>query len=146
MNDVRCPRCGGSNPPNAVYCGMCAAQLNIQPPINIPPPTNAPPPASVQPPPPAGYYPPPVPGLKVMGDNTKWALGLGIASFFCCGPITAIIGLFLAKKDMDAIAAGRAPQLDEKWAKWAFYLNIGGLILSVLGLCLFWGMSGLRRF
>ena len=134
MNEVSCPRCGGSNPPSAVFCGMCAAPLNIQPPINV------------QPPPTPGYYPPPVPGLKVLGKKTKWALGLGIAALFCCGPLTGIIGVFLAKKDMDEIAAGRAPQLDEKWAKGAFYLNIGGLILCVVGLCLFWGATMLRHF
>jgi hypothetical protein len=80
-----------------------------------------------------------------MGDNTKWALGLGIASLFCCGPVTGVIGVFLAKKDMDEIAAGRAPQLDESMAKVAFYLNIIGLALFVVGLCLFWGVAGLHR-
>lgn len=81
-----------------------------------------------------------------MGDNTKWALGLGIAALFCCGPFTGVPGVFLAKKDMDEFAAGRAPQLDEKWAKWAYYLNIISLVLFVLGLCVFWGLGGLRRF
>ncbi len=120
---------------------MCGALLTTQPPTNV-----QPPPANVQPPPATGYYPPPVPGLKVMGDNTKWALGLGIASLFCCGPITGVIGLFLAKKDMDEAASGRAPHLDESWAKGAFYLNIVGLILFVAGICLFWGRTGLRGF
>ena len=134
MNDVRCPRCGGTIPPNAAFCGLCGAPLTIQPPTNV------------QPPPATDYYPPPVPGPKVMGDNTKWALGLSIASLLCCGPFTGVFGVFLAKKDMDEIAAGRAPQLDEKWAKWAYYLNIVGLILFVVGLCLFWGRTGPRGF
>jgi hypothetical protein len=90
--------------------------------------------------------PPGNPGLKIAGDNTKWAIGLGVAALFCCGPLTGIPGIFLAKKDMDEIAAGRAPHLDEGWAKGAFYLNIIGLILFVLGICLFWGGAGLRRF
>ena len=34
----------------------------------------------------------------VMGQNTKWAIGLGIAALFCCGPFTAIPGLFLPKR------------------------------------------------
>jgi hypothetical protein len=55
-------------------------------------------------------------------------------------------GIFLAKKDMDEIASGRAPHLDESWAKNAFYLNIVAVVLSVLGMCLWWGMGGLRRF
>jgi hypothetical protein len=96
--------------------------------------------------PPPTYYPPPGAGPKIMGDNTKWALGLGIASLFCCGPITGIIGIILAKKDMDEIAAGRAPQLDEGWAKGSFYLNIVALVLFVFVICLFWGGAGLRRF
>jgi hypothetical protein len=81
----------------------------------------------------------------VLGNNTKWALGLGIASVFCCGPVTGVIGIFLAKKDMDEIAAGRAPQLDESMAKVAFYLNIIASALAVVGLCLFWGMAAMRR-
>jgi hypothetical protein len=74
---------------------------------------------------------------------------LGVASLFCCGPITGIIGIILAKKDMDEIASGRAPQLDDTWAKVGFYLNIIALVLFVCGLCVFWGgagLSGLRRF
>jgi len=81
-----------------------------------------------------------------MGNNTKWALGLGIASLFCCGPVTGIVGVILAKKDMDEVAAGRAPQLDGQWAQGAFYLNIVALILFVAGICLFWGRLGLGRF
>ena len=53
--------------------------------------------------------------------------------------MTGIIGLILAKKDMDDVASGRAPQLDEGWAKGAFYLNIVALGLFVCGLCLFLG-------
>lgn len=81
-----------------------------------------------------------------MGSNTKWALGLGIAALFCCGPFTGVPGIFLAKKDMNEIATGRAPQLDESWAKNAFYLNIIALVLFVAGICLFWGRTGLRHF
>jgi hypothetical protein len=84
---------------------------------------------------------------KLIGGNTKWAVGLGIAGIFCCGPFTALPGLFLAKKDMDEIAAGRAPQLNDGWARGAFYLNIVALGLFVLGVCLFWGRLGmLHRF
>jgi len=84
---------------------------------------------------------------KVMGDNTKWGLGLGIAAIFCCGPFTAIPGIFMAKKDMDQIAAGQAPHLNEGWAKAAFYLNIIALGIFVLSICLFWGRLGaLRHF
>jgi hypothetical protein len=78
------------------------------------------------------------------GNNTKWAVGLGIAGIFCCGPFTAIPGIFLAKKDMDDIAAGRA-QWNEGWAKGAFYLNIIALGLFILGICLFWGRLGMLR-
>ena len=95
---------------------------------------------------PPGAYPPQFPGAKVWGDNTKWAIGLGIAALFCCGPLAGVPGIFLAKKDMDQIAAGLAPNLDESWAKNAYYLNIVAVVLSVLGMCLWWGMGGLRRF
>lgn len=81
-----------------------------------------------------------------VGNSTKWAIGLGIAGIFCCGPFTAIPGIFLAKKDMDDIAGGRA-QWNEGWAKSAFYLNIIALGLFVLSICLFWGrLRMLRHF
>jgi len=134
MNEANCPRCGGTNPPNSPFCGSCGTPLVSQPPTNA------------QVPPAPIYYPPSVFAGKVMGNNTKWALGLGIASLFCCGPVTGVVGVILAKKDMDEIAAGRAPQLDGQWAQWAFYLNIVALILFVAGICLFWGRLGLGRF
>jgi hypothetical protein len=71
---------------------------------------------------------------------------LGIVALFCCGPLTGVPGLFLAKKEMDEIAAGRAPFLDEGWAKGAYYLNIVALVLFVLGLCVFWGVGGQHHF
>jgi hypothetical protein len=80
-----------------------------------------------------------------MGTNTKWALGLGIVGLFCCGPFATIPGIFLAKKDMDDFAAGRAPFLNEGAARGAFYLNIIALGLSILGICLIWGRLGLLR-
>jgi hypothetical protein len=110
-------------------------------------PTSYPPPQGGYPPQPGGIYPPPVPGTKMVGQNTKWAIGLGIAALFCCGPFTGVPGFIMAKKDMDAFASGQAPYLDESAAKLAFYLNIVALGLFVLGICLFWGRLGLlRRF
>jgi hypothetical protein len=127
------------------------------PPGAIPAPPGAYPPGAYPPPPPGaipaqpgayppGAYPPMAFGVKVTGQNTKWALGLGIAALFCCGPFTAIPGIFLAKKDMDEFASGRAPQLNEGSAKGAFYLNIIALILSVLGWLFVWGRGGLHGF
>lgn len=152
MNGISCSKCGGTNPPNAAFCGTCGAPLAAQQPSSSQPASTGgqPPPAGFQPvpasqPPPAGY-PPQFPAPKVMGDNTKWALGLGVAAFFCCGPVAGIPGMILAKKDMDAIASGQAPHLNESSAKGAFYLNIICLILFVVGLCIFWGLRGMRRF
>lgn len=83
----------------------------------------------------------------MLGDKTKWALGLAVVSLFCCGPLTAIPGIFIAKQDMDEIASGRAPQLNDGWAKAAFYLNIVSLGLFVLGICVYWGLlGGMRRY
>jgi len=65
---------------------------------------------------------------------------------FCCGPFTSVPGIFLAKKDMDEIAAGRAPQLNEGWAKGAFYLNVISLVLTVLAIFFWFGVGGLHRF
>lgn len=121
------------------------------PPGAIPAPPGAYPPTGAYPaPPPGAYppgaYPPTAFGVKVTGQNTKWALGLGIAALFCCGPFTAIPGLILAKKDMDEFASGRAPQLNESSAKGAYYLNIIALILSVIGWLWVWSRGGLHGF
>jgi zinc-ribbon domain len=172
MDTVSCPKCGAANPPNSAFCGTCGTPLAVQQPQapsgNVPagwqppaaPPAQPPgayqpPPAGVYPPQPPGAYPPPPPGYpqppgypyqKIVGNNTKWAVGLGIGSLFCCGPLLSIPGIFMAKKDMDEIAAGRAPQLNEGWAKGAFYLNIICLIISVLGLLFWFGLGGMHRF
>jgi len=164
-----CPRCGATIPQESAFCGVCGTLLATQPPANVPPPPAniQPPPAGFQPPPP-GAYPPPPPGAytppppgaipappgaypvytgaKITGDNTKWALGLGIASLFCCGPFTSIPGIFLAKKDMDEINAGRAPHLNESNTKIAYYLNIISLVLSVIAIFFWLGLGGLHRF
>jgi len=126
------------------------------PPGAIPAPPGAYPPAGAYAPPPPGAipgppgayppgaYPPTAFGVKITGQNTKWALGLGIAALFCCGPFTAIPGIFLAKKDMDEFASGRAPQLNEGSAKGAYYLNIIALILSVIWWLYVWSRGGLQ--
>jgi hypothetical protein len=165
MNSISCPHCGAVNPPTSAFCGSCGASLAQpaaaqQPPVPPqpeappppPPPPSLQPPYTPPPPPPGGFPPPPgaYPGAyptgKILGDKTKWALGLGAASIFCCGPFTGVVGLILAKQDMDEIASGRAPHLDIAWAKAAFYINLAALILSVLGMCAFFGLHGLRRF
>lgn len=110
------------------------------------PPAGAPPSAGYQPLPPGDAYPAQFEGQKVTGSNTKWALGLGIAGIFCCGPFTAIPGIFMAKKDMDDIAAGRAPHLNDGMAKAAYYVNIAAVVLFVVGLCFWFGIGGLHRF
>jgi hypothetical protein len=169
MSDVRCPHCGGTNESNVAFCGTCGTPLAVQAPAasaNQPTPGAPQPPASNQPqppgpyaplppgaipappgvyPPPPGVYPPSPLGIQVTGQNTKWAIGLGIAALFCCGPFTAIPGLFLAKNDMDQFASGRAPHLNESTAKLAFYLNVIALVLSVIGILFFWG-RGFRGF
>jgi hypothetical protein len=162
MDTMICPRCGATIASDSAFCGVCGTPLSaqqqpapaapanapagLQPPGNqpAPPPGAFPPPPGAYPPPPAAY-PPVYPGAKVVGDNTKWAIGLGIAALFCCGPFTAIPGFFLAKKDMDQFASGSAPQLDVSWSKMAYYLNIIALVLFVAGICLFWGRLGLIR-
>ena len=169
MSEIICPKCGATIPQESAFCGVCGAPLGAQqqaPPTAVTPPAGWQPPVASQPPPnayppqpPGAYTPPPpgaipagpggypvYPGAKVTGQNTKWALGLGIAALFCCGPFTAIPGFFMAKKDMDMIASGQAPHLNESSAKGAYYLNIIALILSVLGWLFVWSRGGLRGF
>lgn len=171
MSSVFCPQCGAANDPTAAFCAACGKPMAAQapaPPAAAPPPFAAPPPAPAPPPawqppaniqqappgfppqpgaypPPPGVYPPPgFPYQKITGSNTKWAIGLAVVSLFCCGPFTAVPGIIMAKKDMDDIAAGRAPQLDEGWAKGAYYFNIIALVLSVIGLIWWWSIGGLH--
>jgi hypothetical protein len=163
MSDIVCSRCGVTNEGDAAFCRACGTPFKAAapPPPAAAPPGAYPPPPSGYPPAPPGYppppqgYPPAPPGYpppggypgypaKKTGDNTKWALGLGAAGLIFCGVFTAIPGAFLAKKDMDQIAAGRAPQLDENWAKNAYYFNIGVAILSLLLWFLFFGRGGFR--
>ncbi len=146
------------SPLKPIASGSEPIQPSLPPPYTPVPNVDPPPAGSYQTPagayqPPPGAYPPPksvyppvIPGAKIVGDNTKWAVGLGIAALFCCGPVTGIIGFFLAKRDMDEIAAGRAPFLDESWAKGAYYLNIIALVLFVFGICVFSGLGRMRHF
>ena len=126
-------------PPAAVPPPAWQPPTNMQPPPPGFPPSPGFPPPGAFPPPPGGYPPPPgYPYQKITGSNTKWALGLGVVSLCCCGPFTAVPGIIMAKKDMDDIAAGRAPHLDEGWAKNAYYFNIIALVLSVIGMIWWW--------
>ncbi len=149
------PAASGTQPP----AGAIPAQPSAYPPTGANAATGAYaalPPGAI--PAPHGVYPPGhpvyqqgvpgtmIPGSMVTGQNTKWAIGLGIAALFCCGPFTAIPGIFLAKKDMDEFASGRAPYLNASSAKSAFYLNIVALILSIIGIFFFWGRTGLHGF
>jgi hypothetical protein len=162
MSSVFCPQCGATNDPTAAFCAACGKPMVAQspaPPAAAPPPpawqppTNIqqpppvfPPPPGAYPPPPGAYPPPPgYPYQKMTGSNTKWAIGLAVVSLFCCGPFTAVPGIIMAKKDMDDIAAGRAPHLDEGWARGAYYFNIIALVLSLIGLIWWWSVGGLRR-
>ena len=168
MSSVFCPQCGAANDLTAAFCAACGKPMVAQssaPPAAAPPPPwqqppniqQAPPVYPLQPgafppqpgayPPPPGAYPPPpgYPYQKITGSNTKWAIGLAVVSLFCCGPFTAVPGIIMAKKDMDEIAAGRAPHLDEGWAKGAYYFNISALVLTVIGLIWWWSVGGLRN-
>jgi hypothetical protein len=123
------------------------------PPAGAYPPTPQgayPPPPSGYPPPPQGYPPPGgYPGSasagKSMGNNSKIAFGLAAISLVggfilpllgYISPFLAGCGAYMAKKEMDDIAAGRAPQLDPGWAKGAYYTNLVLVGLAILGLFL----------
>lgn len=71
-----------------------------------------------------------------------WAFGLAAAclligwftvSFLAyVGPILGVGGAYMAKKDMDDFAAGRAPQLNGDMAKIAYYGCIGSAVLMLV--------------
>lgn len=70
------------------------------------------------------------------------ALVLGILGIFCCGPISSIPGIILAKMEMDAIGRGEAAAKNLGLAKAAFWVSIIATALTVIGLCAYIGLVG----
>jgi hypothetical protein len=134
MNETRCPRCGGVNPANSLFCANCGAQFGTPAGMNSP---QAPP--SVPP----NYYPPPPPPAYPLQPQAKSnraliAMICAVLGFVACGPIASVPGIVLGKLEMDAIREGRAPRSGENMAKWAFYLSIAATAISVLMICVYW--------
>ncbi len=131
MNESRCPRCGGFNPANSLFCSNCGLQFGMTAgPANQQGPTAPP----YYPPPPPPTYPVPAP----KSNRGLIAMICAVLGFIACGPFTSVPGIVLAKMEMDAIREGRAPQSGENTAKWAFYLSIAATAISVLMICVYW--------
>ncbi len=133
MNESRCPRCGGVNPANSLFCSNCGMQFGMP----------AGPPSQQVPPVATSYYPPPPPPTYPLQPPAKSnramiAMICAVLGFVACGPFTGVPGIWLAKQEMDAIREGRAPQSGENTAKWAFYLSIAATVISALMICVYW--------
>jgi hypothetical protein len=134
-----CSKCGTANLAEAKFCGNCGSPMP-QPvnPTPVQPQPNAGP--YVGQPTPGPYVGQPAPGPYVApagaapsSNRAVISLILGIAGFLCCGPVTAVPGIFVAKAELDAIKSGRAPATQEGMAKVAFWLCIAAAILGTLG-------------
>ncbi len=132
MNETRCPRCGGVNPANSLFCSNCGLQFGM--PAGIPNQPVAPGATTYYPPPPPPSYP--VPPAK--SNRALIAIICSVVGLVGCG-LASILGGVLGKLEMDAIREGRAPQSGENMAKWAFYLGIAGTAIWGLMICVYWG-------
>ena len=132
MNESRCPRCGGVNPVNSLFCSNCGMQFGV--PAGLPNQQVPPVATTYYPPPPPPTYP--VPAAK--SNRALIAMICAVLGFVACGPFTSVPGIVLAKMEMDSIRDGRAPQSGENTAKWAFYLSIAATVISVLMICVYW--------
>ncbi len=79
--------------------------------------------------------PPPPPGGEAPVNKTKamWSLILSIASIVCCcGIWTAIPGVILGKKELNAIKAGTSDPSNQGMAKAGFIIGLISIILSII--------------
>jgi hypothetical protein len=140
MSEMVCSRCGAKNPEASAFCNRCgtpfAASASAGP--TAPP---APPSQGYSSPP--GAYPVHSGAARVVGTNTKWALGLAGAglvlgwtfSFLAfIAPVLAVAGAYAAKRDIDEFTAGNTPQVNADWARGAYYANIAVAVLVLLAL------------
>lgn len=89
-----------------------------------------------QPQPVMGQTPPPPPGGQAPNKSkAMWSLILSLASIICCcGFWTAIPGVILGKKELNAIEAGTSDPSNRGMAKAGFIIGIISIILTVISL------------
>ncbi len=131
MNESCCPRCGGVNPVNSLFCSNCGMQFGMA--TGIPSQPVAPTTGYYPPPPPPTY---PVPPAK--SNRAMIAMICAVLGFFPCGFFASVPGIVLAKQEMDAIREGRAPKSAENTARWALYLSIAATAISAFTICVYW--------
>lgn len=151
---IFCAKCGDQNAAGAQFCKTCGSRLSE--PANPEAIAGTPPtPAAATPPPfGGGAIPPPVVGYgaptpplpppqqQAKSNRAIIALVLGILGIFCCGPISSIPGIIIAKMEMDAIGRGEASADNLGMAKAAFWVSIIATALSVLGICAYIALVG----
>jgi len=141
--DWQCPRCQATNPVAAKFCGSCGAPAPIvaagepvpaaaasppgvyigQPQVNTPGYAG---PAAYNPAaPPAGDYP-----TKNYGF---YAVGCAILALVCCGFVSGIPGMILAKMQLDAIRDGRCPATEKTMALAGMWGCVIGTVVNGCG-------------
>lgn len=144
---IYCPKCGDQNSAGAQFCKTCGSRLSTpsnpeaMAPTPTPPPVTPPPISSGQEPQPQ-YAVPPAGAPPQKSNRAVIALVLGILGIFCCGPLSSIPGIIVAKMEMDAIARGEASADNLGMAKAAFWVSIAATALSVLGICAYVAFMG----
>lgn len=68
---------------------------------------------------------------------TAWlTLVCGIVSWFMLPLVASILGFFLGRGELKAIAEGRSPAAGETITKLGYYLSIANIVLTVVGGCI----------
>jgi hypothetical protein len=86
-------------------------------------------------------------GAKKYNNFGLYALGLGILAVLCCGPVSGIPGIFMAKMQIDAIKRGESPPEQSGMATVGLWAAIIGTVLGscmILGGLLMMLMGGAR--
>ncbi|PWT90644.1 MAG: hypothetical protein C5B54_06785 [Acidobacteria bacterium] len=144
---VNCSKCGAPAEEGARFCGNCGSEFVASS-------ASSAPVAPAQPPP---YAQPQYTAMpaKTQGQSTYAVLSLvlGIAGLFACGPFTSIPGIFLGKKELNAIKSGTSSPENEGLAKAGFIISLivtGLWIVAVLGtiamIVLGIGLSSIQQY
>ena len=141
---MQCPKCGWSNPDDAVKCANCFAELKVagppQPTQQMPQPPQQPYAAPQQP---YGQQPYVQGPIQAIPDYLVWAIVVTVISVLCCWclPVPIAFGIVAIVKCSQAsnkkalgdyIGALRDANASKTWIYWAAALDAAGLIAWII--------------
>lgn len=120
------------NPADAAFCLNCATPLAASGPFVGQASNN-----------PGGNFAGSANNNDSAGSKAIAALGLAVAAFLCCGPITGVPAAIVGWMELDSIKNGRSPASGRWMAQTGLWLGIGAAIIHVFGYMLFVLMGAL---